>query len=159
NDLLSLALIDSDPVSRVVGWAALRRFDSGTLEAFRRKFADTDKISVVGDWTADTFSVEKVISLKPDLVLMTAYQDPKMAAGEFTRQFEAAGIPVAFITSARSTQTSATDIGPRLRMLGRLLAREQAAEAYVAFYDTHLQRVTQRLAGAKVARPKVLIET
>lgn len=159
NDLLSLALIDPDPVARLVGWAALRRFDAGMLELYRKKFPATDRVAVVGDWTADTFSVEKTIALRPDLVLMTAFQDPRLGTGEFAKQFEMAGIPVAFVTSAANTRTSATDIAPRLRMLGKILGREAQAEEYIAFYHAKLGRVTGRLAKATIDRPKVLIET
>lgn len=159
NDLLAMALIDPDPVSKLAGWAALRRFDTGTLEAFRRKFPRIDEVAVVGDWTPDTFSVEKAISLRPDLVLMTAYQDPKLGQGDLARQFEAAGIPVAFITSSASTRQSATDIAPRMRMLGRILEREKQAEDYIAFYNDHLEAVTERLESADIERPKVLLET
>lgn len=159
NDLLSIALVDPNPADRVVGWAALRRFDNGTLDLYRRKFPQIDKVAVVGDWTADTFSVEKAVSLRPDLVLMTAFQDPKLGKGEFARQFEAAGIPIAFITSGADTRAAATDIAPRLRMLGKILGQEQRAEDYIAFYAAELERVTSRIATLGAPRPKVLIET
>lgn len=159
NDLLSLALIDPDPVAKLVGWAALRRFDDGLLRLYREKFPAIDRLAVVGDWTADTFSVERTIALKPDLVIMTAFQDPGLGAGAFAKQFEAAGIPLAFITSAANTRSSATDIAPRLRMLGQILQREKEAEDYIAFYQSRLDRVAQRLASTTVDRPKVLIET
>ena len=159
NDLLSLALIDPNPVAKLVGWAALRRFDAGMLALYRSKFPAIDRVAVVGDWTADTFSVERTIALRPDLVLMTAFQDPKLGAGEFAKQFEAAGIPLAFVTSTANTRTSATDIAPRLRMLGKILGREAQAEEYIAFYQAKLARVTGRFEKATIDRPKVLLET
>ena len=159
NDLLSLALIDPNPVGKLVGWAALRRFDAGTLELYRKKFPDIDKVVVVGDWTPETFSTETAVSLRPDLVLMTTFQDPKLGTGDFAKQFEAAGIPVVFVTSAMNTRTGATDIAPRMRLLGKIFGREKQAEDYISFYQAHLDRVTARLANVKIDKPKVLIET
>lgn len=159
NDLLSFALLDPDPAARVVGWAALRRFDNGTFEAYRRRFPAIDRIEIVGDWSADSFAAEKAIALKPDLVLMTAYQEPGLGNGDLTRRFEAAGIPVAFVTAGVNTRTSATEIAPKLRMFGAILGREPKAEDYIAFYQSHLAAVTERIAHANPTRPSVLIET
>jgi iron complex transport system substrate-binding protein len=159
NDLLSFALLDPDPAAKVVGWAALRRFDNGTLEAYRRRFPAIDRIEIVGDWSAESFAAEKAIALKPDLVLMTAYQEPGLGNGDLTRRFEAAGIPVAFVTSGANTRTSATEIAPKLKMFGTILGREREAEDYIGFYRRHLDAITERIARANPSRPSVLIET
>jgi len=159
NDLMSMAFIHPDPVSLVVGWAAVGRMDKGTLAAYRRKFPAIDGIAEVGSWTADTFSVEKALSLKPDLVLLTAYQDPKLGAGAIAQAFEAAGVPVVFVTAPGSAHMQATDIAPRMTLLGKILGREKEADAVIAFYREHLEHVRRRIAQSSPPRPKVLIDT
>ena len=46
---------------------------------------------------------------------------------------------------------------PSMRLLGRLLGREAAAEAFVRFHQMRTQRIEQRLAQAKPPLPSVLI--
>jgi iron complex transport system substrate-binding protein len=157
NDLLSLALIHPNPASLIVGWAGLYRLDKGTLGDWRAHFPAIDSIVEVGGWSADTFSVEKALSLRPDLVIMTAYQDPKLGGGEFARQFAEAGVPVVFVTPPMAADARAYDIAPRLRLFGQVLDREQQAQDYIAFHEAHLARLQDRLRDVST-RPKVLLE-
>lgn len=158
-DILTLSLIHPNPAELVVGWAALGRFDTGTLEQYRRAYPAVDAISVVGGWTADTFSVEKAISLKPDLVLTTTYQAGGLGDSPFVQAFEKAGIPVVFLTPAPRTVSTSTDVAPLLTLLGKIFDREAEAKAYIAFYEKHLNHVRERIKDANPPRPKVLIET
>jgi iron complex transport system substrate-binding protein len=45
--LLSLALVDADPLARIAGWAAPQRIDRGMYEAYRRRFPTIDAIPTV----------------------------------------------------------------------------------------------------------------
>ncbi|NKX17364.1 hypothetical protein HGG75_26720 [Ochrobactrum pseudogrignonense] len=60
--LLSLALIDPDPVSLIAGWANPQRIDPGMLAAFRAKFPAIDAIPTVGALQPTQTSVESILS-------------------------------------------------------------------------------------------------
>ncbi len=97
------------------------------------------KFPKVGDQTIDK---EKLLSLKPDLVILDT---------EFNRdqaQLERLGLKVLPLQSRR-----VTDIARNIRLLGRHLGREESAETAARAFETKL-RATQRLKEA----PSVFIE-
>lgn len=66
--LLSLSLIDSDPISRIAGWANPQRIDRGMYAAFRQRFPEIDNIPTVGALQPADTSVESILSASPDLL-------------------------------------------------------------------------------------------
>jgi iron complex transport system substrate-binding protein len=70
------------------------------------------------------------------------------------RRFEAAGIPVVFIDFVANPIDNTL---PSMRLLGRLLGREEAAEAFSAFYRERWDRIRTRLEQSKPERPTVLM--
>ena len=155
-----LGLLHPDPVSVLAGWSdEFRTSFANEYAAYREKFPAIDQIPVVGRHTAATFSVEKTLSLRPDLVILTSAfagigpnDDPK--ASPLIRQFEAAGVPVVvvdfFMRPMENTE-------PSLRLLGQALGRSAQAEEFITFYRSHMDAVAQRTAQRQGARPAVLV--
>ncbi|WP_211230523.1 ABC transporter substrate-binding protein [Inquilinus limosus] len=147
-----LALLDPEPASLVVGWAEnLVRFDPGTAAAYRARFPAIDRLPLVGGTTADSFSIEQVLGLSPDLVVLPLWFGP---AEELERQLGAAGIPVLHIDFFNDPLRNTV---PSLRALGRAVGREERAEAFIRFYQEHMGRIARTLAAHPGARPKVLL--
>ncbi len=90
-------------------------------------------------------SIEKIVALKPDLVVASKY-------GKLVPALERAGIPV----FAVKTETY-PDIFKTARELGRLVNREAQAEALVARIQAQVYRLESRAAKAKT-RPSVYYE-
>lgn len=67
---------------------------------------------------------------------------------------KSAGIPVVFIDFVAKPLDNTA---PSLAILGQLLGREKEAGAYIDFYNSHLQRITERLAKAKPKAPNVFM--
>ncbi|MGQ3071281.1 MAG: ABC transporter substrate-binding protein [Ferrovibrionaceae bacterium] len=156
-DIVTLSLLHPDPAALVVGWAATARIDSDRLlDAYRRP-----DIAVVGDQTGGSVAVERIIALRPDLVVMTDYMDPGAGDGPLTRMLTAAGIPVVFSGVASNDRRPATamadDTAALLRLFGAIFDCRDRAEAVVAFHEAGLRRVADRVATVQ-ARPKVLLE-
>lgn len=149
-DILTMALLHPDPASRVVGWAAADRIDSGVLQA---QFERGGQIPVVGKQTSGTISLEGIISLSPDLVVASAFMAPQSGEGGFLGRLESLGIPVVFSDASSNAAVPASG-GPvdklhrNLRMWGEILDADERAAAYAAFADERLAGVAQRLAGA-----------
>jgi iron complex transport system substrate-binding protein len=112
--------------SRVVG---VTLYDTYPPEAQTR-----DK---VGGFTANSLSVEKIVGLRPDLVL---------AAGDIQRPVIEAlarlGMPVVAIEDPRHVD----EVYAALRLVGQLMGRQAAAEACVAAIQAHVARVRQKVA-------------
>ena len=107
----------------------------------------------VGDTENGTFSIEKVISLKPDLVVMAAWA--WSALGETTKQFETAGIPVVVLDY--NAQTLEKHVASTLA-LGKLMGTEDRAQKLAALYKNAHEDTLSRVAKAGPAGKKVYVE-
>lgn len=156
-----LALIHPDPVSLLAGWSdEFRTSFSNEYREYAEKFPDIKKIPVVGRHTADTFSVEKTLALKPDLVLLTA----RFAGGRdresvensiLMKQFKAAGVPVMvvdfFVHPMKNTV-------PSLRALGKAIGQDERTNEFIDFYESKMKTVSERLADLPASeRPSVFV--
>ena len=146
---IALALIDPDPAARLAGWNAAR-LDAGARAAFDRALPGLAAVPDIGD-PAVRGSVEALIALSPDLVVLDPFYDrgsPALAL------LEAAGIPVAVLALTPTLRAAEPHAG--LRRLGALIGRGAEAAAYADFADARLRELARRVEGA--ARPPVLLE-
>lgn len=145
--ILTLGLLEKDPVSQVVAWGNdLRRYSPDTYEAVKKRFPKAESIPEVGDALNSSFSIEAVIASKPDLVIFTLY-GPKP---EGINKLDDANIPYVFVDFFRKPLENTV---PSMRMLGKLLDRERAAEAFVSYYEQHMGKIAARV--EKLDRPIV----
>lgn len=151
----ALGLIHPDPVSILAGWGNdMERQNAEGLARYRGRFPAIRDVPIVGDGnTANGFSLERVVSLGPDLVVLSrSLAGTRRGPGDLVEKLEAAGIPVAvvdfFLEPLRDTV-------PSLRALGRLIGQDEQAERFIAFYDERMQHVAARIVG--IARPSVFI--
>lgn len=153
--LNALGLIHPDPLSILAGWGAdHRRQNPDAYARYQAKFPAVGTIPTVGDGaTQDGFSFEKAVSLSPDLVILSlSLAGTRLGPGDLVQRFEAAGIKVAvvdfFLQPMRDTL-------PSLRILGKLIGREEQAEAYIRFYEERRRLIEERVRGAE--RPSVFM--
>lgn len=151
-DVLTMALLHPDPSGLVVGWAGAALFDSDLVRRqYETRPSDGATIPIIGGQIADTLSLERILSLAPDLVVATARIEPALGEGALTRRLEAAGIPVIF-SDASSNRSSGDadrnpmhDLGRLMRMWGAVLGREPVAEAFTRFVHERLAVLRERL--------------
>ncbi|WP_230983157.1 ABC transporter substrate-binding protein [Inquilinus limosus] len=152
--LITLALLDPDPVSRLAGWGGdLEKQDPATYALFRARFPAVAELPVVGLGSGETFSMEKALAVAPDLAIFSAWQAAATSPEAVAAPFEQAGIPVIFVDFY---QSPLTHTAPSLRLLGRALGREEAAESFIAFSEERLRRIRDRMAGAPPG-PRVML--
>ena len=151
----ALSLLHPDPVSLLAGWA------EGGANAIqpailRGRFPAIDHVPVVGRGSFEAIGVETIIARQPDLVLLSRFDAYRFGsdAAPGIAKLEAAGIQVAivdfFLDPLKSTE-------PSLRILGKLIGREAQAEAFIAFYREHLERIAARLPKDAAERPSVFL--
>lgn len=152
--LNALALLHPDPVGLVAGWLGeLQRFDSATYALYREKFPAIDKIPLVGITSAASFSVEKALSVRPDVAIFSGGHGPSERSSEAVRQIEAAGIPVVFVDFHGKPLENTM---PSMEILGKVLGREEQARAFAAFYKERLDRIARGIAATR-EKPKVFL--
>jgi iron complex transport system substrate-binding protein len=86
-------------------------------------------------------SVEKIIELRPDIVL---YYDMWLSEDALESKLAPLGIPVARIPCYRIE-----DLAREIRVLGKIVGKEREAEEYIKFYQKYLNEVATRLKGLK----------
>lgn len=153
--IIALSLIHPAPVNVLVGWLGdFRRNDGSTYALYREKFPEIDAVPVLGMGNDGSFSVEKAIAIKPDVAVLGVAFAPGGKNNDIVRQLEAAGIPVVFTDFFVAPFENTI---PSLRILGRVIGREQQADEYAAFYEEHMKRIGDRLIGR--AKRSILFET
>ncbi|MGE3149631.1 MAG: ABC transporter substrate-binding protein [Pseudorhodoplanes sp.] len=133
----------------------MRRNDAATYELYRRKFPAIEQIPILGMANDGTLSAEKIIATKPDLAVLSLSVVPDAAASTLVQQLLAAEIPVVFTDFFVDPFVHTV---PSIRLLGQVTGSEKQAEAYIAFYEDHMNRIASRLAQQRTAKPKILVE-
>ncbi len=151
--LMAMALIDPDPVRTLVAWPKdINRIGVRTHEQFRAKYPRLDSLTAIAS-SAATYSQEQVLRVRPEVAVFSMGQGPST---EQVEQLKRAGIEVVFIDFFVHPLEN-TD--PSLLILGQLVGRRAAAQAFVDFRKQHMRAISERLqkAGART-RPKVFVE-
>ena len=122
--ILTLALLHPDPVSLVAGWTGDFKKSGGLLyNAYLKQFPAMAKIPAIGSSGKETVSVEKILSLKPDLAIFGAgSHGPNARSADVIRQLQAAGIPIVFIDFRLHPFKNTL---PSMELLGKVLGREK----------------------------------
>lgn len=152
-------VVEDAAISRIKGMQAdLKQYDPATWAVYAQRFPAIEKIPLVGRGEASSFSVEKTISLMPDVAIFgISGHGPSSHEKEMLNQLEAAGIPVVFIDFREAplehTQKS-------VRILGQLFGNEKAAEAFSKRYEQTLNLVRERVKTIPIEkRPSVFLHS
>lgn len=145
------------PFDRIVGWQGdFRKLDPQTYSVYQAKFPEIDKIPLIGNTTADSVSPEKVLTLNPDVAIFGLSGHGPGRDSQLVKQLEKAGVPVVFVDFRTSPLKNTL---PSMRLLGKVLHREQQAENYINFYQDNVRLVTD--VTSKIPdnqKPSVFIE-
>lgn len=129
------------------GW----RPESWKLYVGHRPSLDT--LPDVGEVEAQTFSVEKVLELKPDMVVMADWQYKGL--GLDAERIEEAGIPIAVIDFNAQTLERHLDSA---RVLGLVTGEEERAAEIAGEYKATADLIAKRIAEAGKPQPKIYVE-
>ncbi|MDM7853122.1 ABC transporter substrate-binding protein [Pseudochrobactrum kiredjianiae] len=157
--LLSLALLDPEPVARLAGWAAPQRFDKGMYQDFKQRFPQIDTIPVVGGVMPANSSVEALLSVQPDLFLISLWQPGWENIAE---RIEAAGVPVIYLDGPENAARGPADATAfSMTLLGKAIGRDEQASSFADFVKVRYAFVAERLKNISTKQentPKVLID-
>ncbi len=112
-----------------------------------------DEIAAIGRVDTNTFSVEKVISLNPDLIMLADWQ--YKALGSDIQRLEGAGIPIVVVDY--NAQTLERHI-KSTELIGVITGQEERATKIANEYKQNIEMITARLEKANLPKPKVYTE-
>lgn len=156
--VFAMALLDrADPVARVVGWQGeLKQQDPYSWQQLVKRFPQAADVPLIGKTSEASVSPEKIVSLKPDVAVFSLSGHGPGRNNPMIASLQEAGIPIVFIDFR---QHPVQNTVPSLRILGQALDRQDAAERYIAFYESHMARVRQIVQPVPQAeRPRVFVE-
>lgn len=151
--LIALSLIHPDPVSLLAAWAGdVNRLSPEIYAAYLAKSPQLASLPKTPS-SAAAFNVEAVLGAQPQLALVSLDSGPTDAQ---TAQLEQAGVPVAYIDFF---QHPFENQSRSLSLLGKLIGREEQAEAYNAFRAEKLKLIKDRVAAlSDNQKPTVFLE-
>ncbi len=150
-----IAIAGPDAMDRVVGvsLSPWKDWRPNQYAAYLKVIPSIANLPDIGDTETGNFSIEKVISLKPDLVILPAWAWNTL--GENAKQFDEAGIPVVVLDY--NAQTLEKHLSSTLA-LGKLMGSEDRAEKLAAFYKGSYDDTMARVAKAGPSTKKMYVE-
>ncbi|KJE37197.1 Fe3+-hydroxamate ABC transporter substrate-binding protein [Thalassospira sp. HJ] len=157
--LPSIGILDPEnPVRWIAGMMGeFKSLDPASFAQYQNKFPEIDDIPLIGRRNEETFSVEKAVTVEPDVAIfgMSGGHGPGSTSHEVLSVMGAAHIPVVMIDfRAKPFENTPKSI----RLLGKLMGKEEQAEAFVKFYEENLSKVTSR-ASEITEKPSVFLES
>ncbi|MCR2107937.1 ABC transporter substrate-binding protein [Campylobacter upsaliensis] len=142
-------------LDKVVGFskAVWTDWTPASWELYSKTLPQLNSIADFGEVEVGTFSVEKVLSLKPDLLILAAWQYQVL---EFDLEpIIEANIPIIVLDynkekvelHAKSTE-----------LLGVITGEEKRAKELIDFYKNTANKVANRIEKAQLPKPKIYIE-
>jgi len=155
-NLVALSLIHPDPVGLLAGWSGDMKGDNPEIyESFRRKFPAIADVPQIDDGTGPGLSFETLLTVKADLALLNNWQSDTESGKRAIEYLTGIGVPVIVVDFNNDALTGT----PRMmRLLGRILEREEQAEAFARFYEDRLALIRSRIAAKPEPRPLVLMD-
>lgn len=150
-------LVPEELDRRVVGMPIdFEQFDPAGYALYLQRYPGLAQVARTGRTTAESFSVEKAIALRPDLAIFGLEgHGPSPQDRETLARLSAAGITVIFVDFRKDPLRNT----PRsIELLGQVLQRPRQAAAFARDYRRELERVTTRLQQRAVTGPTVFIE-
>lgn len=144
-------------IDRIVGMQGeFKRLDPADYARFREAFPAVDEIPRVGHLSPSSFSVERALSLAPDVAFFGLEgHGPSPGDRQVIERLEQAGVTVVFIDFRQDPLTNTV---PSMRLMGEVLGRQKEAEAFISAYEREMARVDDGLAEVET-RPDVFLES
>ncbi|MDF1894146.1 ABC transporter substrate-binding protein [Rahnella contaminans] len=155
--LYALALVqDGNPAQHVIGWPGdMAQLDAQSWAMYVKAFPEIATIPLLGQNNYTQLNAEKVIALKPDLVILPVYAKKQTDRDQMEITLTSAGIPVIYV-DLRVDQLHNTI--PSVKLLGDVLNHPQKAARFIAFYQQHMDRVRERIAAYQGKRQTVMLQ-
>lgn len=150
-----IAATGSENFGNVVGisrefWES---FNPGSWALYSQKLPNLQNIGDIGNVDRGTFSLEKTLAMKPDVVVLAKWQYDTLKA-EMPR-FEAANIPVVVVDYNDQSVVNHTN---STKIFGQIAGTEERANQAAQEYADGIADIQKRVQAAQSPKPKIYIE-
>ncbi|WP_201594332.1 ABC transporter substrate-binding protein [Psychrobacter vallis] len=150
-----IAATGADSFGQVVGISRefWEEFNPGSWALYNEKLPNLQGIGDIGNIDRGTFSLEKTLALKPDVVILAKQQYDTLKA-EMAR-FEAANIPVVVVDYNEQSVKRHTE---STKIFGQIAGTEQRANQVAQEYADGIADIQKRVQATESAKPKIYVE-
>jgi len=150
-----IAVTGADKFKNVIGISRefWEKFNPGSWAMFKQKLPTLQNIADIGNINTGTFSLEKTLALKPDVLILADWQYKAVAT--HLPRIKAAGIPVVVVDFNAETVAQHTRSA---EIFGELNGTQARAQKIAAEYARGIADIQKRVARAKQSKPKIYIE-
>ncbi|OBX38309.1 corrinoid ABC transporter substrate-binding protein [Halomonas elongata] len=150
------ALQPEDPFAHVVGWREdFSQADPDNYARYAAKFPELKDIPTFGGFKDGTFDVEQAAALEPDVVLMNLEAKAATEDAAYDDKLAELGIPILYVDFREAPLEHTI---PSMRLMGKLLGKQEAAEDFIDFAEAQMARVTDTIESAAPERPRVFVD-
>jgi iron complex transport system substrate-binding protein len=154
--IYSLATIETEnPFEHVVGWRNdLWTTDVKSFDAYVAKFPEAAELPFLGRLTDGTLQVETVVTLDPDVLLLSI--GDKTAAEEVKLEETLAdvGVKIVYIDFREHILDNTV---PSLHILGELFGKPERAAEVADFWQSKMDEIAKVIADNDIERPDVFM--
>ncbi|MBJ7223943.1 MULTISPECIES: ABC transporter substrate-binding protein [unclassified Brenneria] len=147
----------AEPLKNIIAWDdSLRVRAPDMARHYAQRYPQLKQITVFDNPYRSDFSVERALTLRPDLIVFDIGVLPKLQGNGTLAMLEKSGIAVIFIDFRQRPLTHAPD---SIRLLGEVFGEQQNAERFIQRWRQLYQRVQDRvLTLPENQRPGVVFE-
>ena len=153
-DIYELSALLGDGLgTELVGWGSdLEQKDKDGYDKYVEKFPELKSIPVIGDVQKNSIDLEKVVDLKPDLIIADQYMVKEYKC---VQQLIDTGLPVVCLDQSSDPLKTPQD---GVLLLGKILGKEERAQQIVQYVNDQITTVSTKLAGLNKPEPTVYFE-
>ena len=150
-----IAATGADNFGHVVGISRefWEKFNPGSWQLYSEKLPSLQSIGDIGNIDRGTFSLEKTLAMKPDVVILAKQQYDTIKAD--MPRFEAANIPVVVVDYNDQSVENHTN---STKIFGQIAGTEQRADQAAQEYADGIADIQKRVQATGSAKPKIYIE-
>ncbi|GAB2789847.1 ABC transporter substrate-binding protein [Halomonas shantousis] len=144
------------PFAHVVGWREdFSQADPDSYAQYAAKFPQMKNLPTFGGFKDGTFDVEQAAALQPDVVLMNIEAKAATEEAGYDDKLAKLDIPIVYVDFREDPLKHTL---PSMRLMGQLMGKEENAEAFIAFSQAQMARVTDVIAKENPERPDVFVD-
>ena len=149
-----IAVTGADKFENVVGISRefWEKFNPGSWSLYAAKIPSLQNIGDIGNVNTGTFSFEKTLAMKPDVVVLADWQYDTLK--EEMPRFEKAGIPVVVDFNAQTVERHTASA----KLFGEIAGTPERAKQAADEYAQGMADIQKRVAEAGKPKPKIYIE-
>ncbi len=148
---------NGNPFAPIVGWNDSINYDPDTYEMYVKKFPEIANIPSIGNIHKGDLSIEKVISLNADIVLVNLYHFEAIQEIKLIEKLEKVGVKMLFLDFGKYPTRY---VIPSMVLLGQIFQKTTEVNKFINYSFAQMEKIYSVIDKIKEEeKPLVLLES